>query len=109
MLSRPTSPPEGYPIQGSPPAAGVLETLPHLCDYLCQDSWPDGAPREPSIVLIMAEGGMFKACLSVKETDQTLWTSAEDPRHLLQNLEDCLSSSKPSWRRRKGPKGSSRR
>lgn len=101
MLNKPGPCPEGYPIQGSPPVAGVLEALPVLCDYLCQDAWPDGSARDPSIVLVMAEGGMFKACLSVKETDQTLWVSAEDPRNLLTLLEEALQTDRPSWRKRK--------
>lgn len=102
MLSKPNGTPEGYAIVGSPPLTSVSEALPHLCEYLCQDAWPDGTARDPSVIIIMAEGGTFKACLSVKETEQCLWTSAEDPRHLLDNLEAGLDRDRVDWRRRRG-------
>jgi hypothetical protein len=71
---------------------------PTLFDFLSQDTWPDGEARERATVILFAEGGTWKACLSDKTTQACLWATGDTFVGLLEGLEGRLTEDKPDWR-----------
>lgn len=72
---------------------------PHLVEYLTETRYPDGSPREPSSLIIVADGTGWRGCVSDKDNSRTLWKSATTVEALLLTLEEALASDDPSvWR-----------
>lgn len=90
---------------GSPSAEDMprclQERAPALGAYLTCDTWPDGKPRSHSTLIIFVQDGMFKACLSDKDTNMGLWSSAKSFDDLLEALEARLTDDRPDWRKSK--------
>ncbi len=59
----------------------------------------DGKKRTPSSLVLFAEGGEFKACLTEKDANLKLWRSADTFQKLLGALEKALASGQADWRR----------
>lgn len=77
-----------------------LEKLaPTLGMYLCSDAWPDGEIRQRSSLVVFIEELMFKACLSDKDTQTTLWCSAKTWEGLLEGFEARLTDDVVDWRK----------
>jgi len=100
----------GIPVGGTgkfPTPPCLAERAPTLGHFLCDESWPDGEARQRSTLVIFVEDGNFKACLSDKDSNTSLWASCKSFDDLLEAMESRLTDDRPDWRRArlKGKKG----
>ena len=80
-----------------PEAAG---RFPALWEYLtCQLIEDKG--RLTATLLVMAEDGTVKLCLSDRETDRVCWRSAKTVLEALEGLEEALASGSAEWREKR--------
>lgn len=70
---------------------------PAIAEYLTQTA-VGHATRITSTVLLMADDGVFKVCLSDRETDQVCWASAETWEGVWEALERSLANGSACWR-----------
>lgn len=92
---------------GGPQGPGVADAgaWPHLLEYLQSTKYPDGSAREPSCLIIVAESGGWRGCVSDKDNSRTLWKTADTVEGLLLALEQALAEDDPSaWRQSGGAK-----
>jgi len=77
--------------------AGVY---PALCEYLTQTVWADGAQRTTSSLLIFAEGVVWKACITDRDSEprRVAFVSASSPEQLLKTVEAQLAQGTADWR-----------
>jgi len=80
------------------PADGVL--YPSLWEHLACTTYPDGSPRQTSTVIIVADGNVWKGCLSDKDNGRVAWKNGGSLDELLQLLELVATTEDPrDWRR----------
>lgn len=94
--------PGGIPVGGtgkSPMPHCLQERSPTLGHFLCDEVWPDGELRQRSTLVVFVEDGMFKACLSDKDSGTSLWASCKSFDDLLEALEARLTDDRPDWRK----------
>lgn len=102
--------PSGSAASPTSPAAegepGPLLLLPALREHLCDTQWADGSPRQTSTLLIFAEDGCWKCCLTDRASERSTWVSARTLGGLFQSLGERLQSDTAEWRRRppQGPR-----
>jgi hypothetical protein len=83
-----------------PPADIIFHSdYPTLAAYLTAAAWPDGEVRQLSSLVIFCEDGVFKACLSDKDTGNVLWASSRVWSDLPLSLEARLTEDSPDWRK----------
>lgn len=78
---------------------------PLLAAHLGDPVYDDGTPRLTSTLLIFAEQGLWKACLSCRDTEEVAFVSASNTRDLFLKLEDGLEADELDWREKKGQGG----
>jgi len=73
----------------------------------CREGEKKGEFRETASLTVFCEDGMFKVCLSDRESGATLWASSATFQGTLDALEATLGKDEPGWRVRKvgGAKG----
>jgi hypothetical protein len=71
---------------------------PTLWEYLSKGHWPDGEVRKRSSLVVFAEDGKLKGCLSERESELSLWASGSTLEGLLEALEARLTEPDPEWR-----------
>lgn len=82
----------------------LKERSPTLGHFLCSPCWPDGEARQLSSLVVFVEDGIFKACLSDKDSSNVLWSSAKCWDDLLEALEARLTDDVPDWRKSRNRK-----
>lgn len=87
--------------------AGDLKAYPALVDFLCADAWPDGTERKPGTLLIFADAGKFKGCLSDRDQALVLFFTVDSLALVMEAADDVLRAEDADWRPAKG--GSTRR
>lgn len=88
--------PNGHGSHGDPKDANVYTSL---WEYLSATKYPDGAERVPSTIVVIAEAGRWKACLSDKDNARSCWKSADTLEELLLLLDQAASINDPTdWR-----------
>jgi len=106
MLKRSTRPAEGTT---SPPVdEATVKRYPVLVEFMTQESWEDGSPRELASVLLVREDGRWKAGLLDKAEERTLWVTAEALAGLLEALERRAAKPDADWRQMRSAKGRKR-
>ncbi len=65
----------------------------------------EGKPRSPSSLVIFTEDGLWKGCLSEKDSSLQLWRTGETLQKLLGALEKALASGNADWRKKWTPGG----
>jgi hypothetical protein len=79
---------------------------PAICEFMTLRKDDSGTIRKTSSLLIFCEDGQWKACLSEREEELTLWASADSLAGLLEALEATLQSPTPQWRTSSGKRKS---
>jgi hypothetical protein len=74
---------------------------PVLYSFLTSLTWPDGAPRVLGSLVIFAEDGGWKVCLSDRDSSSSLWAAATTFEGLARALEGRLTEASPDWRQAK--------
>jgi len=75
---------------------------PALVEFMTLRKMDDGSPRQTSSLLIFCEDGVWKACLSERERELTLWAAGDTVAELLEAMEATLQSPAPQWRTKTG-------
>lgn len=84
--------------------ADELERWAALLEFLCASAYPTGEPRETGTVLIFAEDGRLKACVSDRDQDAVAFVSGSGLLSLLSFVEDNLREGALDWRTQKPKK-----
>lgn len=79
----------------------LLDRAPTLGHFLCDECWPGGEVRQRSSLVVFVEDGVFKACLSDKDSGSSLWSSCRSFDDLLEAIEARLTDDRPDWRKAK--------
>jgi hypothetical protein len=76
-----------------------LQTLcPTLYDFLTMTVWPDKAARKVGTIMIVAEGGRWKAWVHDGDGKRSAWVSSESFNGLLAIVDKELSEDSLGWR-----------
>lgn len=81
------------------------EKMPCLHMLLCAVKHDDGSKRDPAMLTVVTEQGMWKAGIKEKTLNASLWRSGETLQMALQALENALSEGTADWRVPKAYKG----
>jgi hypothetical protein len=108
LLKRPAAV-SGSQATPGPVDKGMTKVYPLIHAYLTEDSYDGGEVRERSTLLVVAEDGLFKACLIDKNIDATLWASGKVFDDMLACLETRLGDPGADWRKRKPPQNTPRK
>lgn len=77
--------------------------FPTLIEYLTQTVYPDGSKRETAALIIVADAGGWRGCLSDKDNQRSLWKAADSVLGLLMALEQAAAEDDPgAWRQQGG-------
>jgi len=74
---------------------------PQVWAYLSTNRWDDGAPRETSTLMVIAELGLVKLGLNDRAEGRSLWVTGDGLDTALTALEDALDSGRADWRQSK--------
>lgn len=86
-------------VGGSVPSvASYLSPYPLVWEYLTDDAWEDGTPRQRASLMIVADGGSLKLWLNDRALDRSCWVSGESLEDALSSLEGLLYSDSAPWR-----------
>lgn len=77
------------------------DTHPAIHAFMTELVLPNGAPRSPCSLLVVAEDGMVKAALLDRDTEQSLWASGDSLGSALAALEGRASDPGADWRRKR--------
>lgn len=77
----------------------LAQRAPTLGHFLCDEVWPDGECKSRSSLVVFVEDGLFKACLTEKDSNSVLWASCKSFDELLEALEARLTDDQPDWRK----------
>lgn len=81
--------------------ADWAEKYPTLHEFLTLTQLSDGTTRTTSTMTLMIEGGLFKAVLNERDTNQGCWATGETITQLLAEMEERLSADHVDWRAQK--------
>lgn len=83
--------------QPAPPGSWA-KRLPALSEFLCVTEWEPGQPRVTGSLSIFTDGGVWKCCLSNRDSGEVAFLSAKDPDELLLAVEKALRADSLDWR-----------
>lgn len=70
----------------------------HLHEWLTELTWEDGKKREPGTVMVVVEGGWWKAWLHDRDGKRSAWLSASTLPLLLGVVDEALATNNVAWR-----------
>jgi len=76
---------------------------PALWEFLVEMEWSEGVPRETGTLLVFAEDGVVKACLSDRDGDRRAFYGSDSFQGLLEGLNKGLLADTLDWRKNKFP------
>lgn len=79
----------------------LAANCPALACYLGSDTWEDGEVRQRSSLVMFFEDGVYKVCLSDKDTNMSLWASSRSFLGLSEALEARLTEERVDWRKQR--------
>lgn len=94
--------PGGTPAAPAAACKWLSKSCPAVHEYLTVAVLDGGETRTPSSVTIFVEDGLWKCCLSEKDTGCVLFASGSGLEEALDNLEERLTAPAVDWRRRGG-------
>lgn len=97
-ITRPTAP---DPSVARPiPHTGdmVLDLYPTIREYLTQEAYTDGSSRQTATLLLFAEKGLFKCCLSDRDLSRKAWSSGQSAEEAVNRMEQALATDGADWR-----------
>ena len=103
-LSRRSGPTDARGSGGTvPPEAGYWKGLPDLLAFMSVSSWPDGSSRLPGTLIVFAENGAWKACLSDKDASLVCFVTGRTLDELLERCEGIVAGEGGDWRPARSP------
>jgi len=91
--------------QGGFPDAAFAKTHPTIAEYLSDDQWEDGTPRELSTLQIKTQDGLVLAVLQDHALSRGLYVVGETVTAALKALEKHASEPTADWRTWKAFRG----
>lgn len=93
---------KGQAGKSKPACDGALKkTHPNLHDFMTVEA-VKGKPRETGSLFVFVDMGLFKACLTDRQVEMTLWQAQDSLAGLLEALEaDLASGDRKLWRSKK--------
>lgn len=96
-------------IEGTSPGAktsgfddpGFAKKFPLLYEQLTETTFEGGEARITSSIILFAEEGALKACLSERNDHCSLWATANTLDGVMKALEAALTTGNPQWRKQK--------
>lgn len=76
----------------------MLSQLPTLHEWLVEIMWEDGKKREPGSLMIVAEGGWWKAWIHDRDGKRSAWLAGASIRDVLLAVEEGLVANSVAWR-----------
>jgi hypothetical protein len=96
--------PEDSSPGGQAAVGGELsKRWPHVLEFLASCSWGDGTSRVTGTVMLLTEGGRWKAWAHDRDSSEGLFVSALTLEGTLDALEDILITGNGDWRPDKKP------
>jgi hypothetical protein len=91
---------------GSPAGnvVGVGDSWPAAAEFLTMTRWEDGKRRETGTIMIVCEGGMWKAWLHDRDAHRSAWLSGSTAAEMMEAVEQALLSGCVGWRPDRGAK-----
>lgn len=83
--------------------------FPTLIEYLTATQYPDGSKRETSSLIVVADAGGWRGCLSDKDNGRSLWKASDSVLGLLMALEQAAAEDDPAAWRQQGSTAGKRR
>lgn len=81
------------------PGAADAASWPNLWQYLSQEAYDDGTPRQKTTLVIVANQSGWQGCLSDKDNSRVMWKTSETVEGLLLALEEGAALDDPqAWR-----------
>jgi hypothetical protein len=81
------------------------KVCPALHEHMTVTAFDDGQVRSTCSLVLFCEEGVFKACLTDRDTEFSLWGTGETFHGALASLESRLVSPDPGWRKKRPQKG----
>ena len=81
---------------------GVGECWPAVGEFITLTRWDDGKRRETGTVMVLCEGGKWKAWLHDRDGKQSAWISGDSAGELMEAVEQALLSGCVGWRKDRG-------
>lgn len=78
-----------------------LQRFPALLEFLFAEQWPDGTSRKPGTLLLFADEGHVKGCLSDRDQGLVAFLTFDCLSTLLATAEDALRSEGVDWRQQR--------
>jgi hypothetical protein len=80
--------------------------FPVLLEYLTATQYPTGEKRETATLIVVADPGGWRGCLSDKDNARSLWKASDSVLGLLMALEQAAAEDDPTqWRQQGGASG----
>lgn len=103
--------PDGAP-GGSVECKGLSEMrslMPAVHEFLTLTTLPDGSSRQVATLIVFADAGAIKVCLSDRQTGRSLWATADTLDDALGALDEAIQAGTADWRVSGGWKGAASR
>jgi len=78
--------------------ADLAAACPALHEFLTLSRLPDGKTRQTATLSVFVEGSLWKCVLNERESNLTLWATAETLQGLWMELEQRLTADQVDWR-----------
>jgi len=79
----------------------MADLYPAIHAFMTELVLPNGTPRSPCSLLVVVEDGAVKAALLDRDTEQSLWASADSLGNVLAALEGRASDPGADWRKKR--------
>lgn len=91
--------------EGGCPDPAFTKLYPTLAEYIGDDRWEDGTPRERSSLQVKVQDGMILAVLQDHDLSRGLYVVGESVTEALRSLEKHAKDPAADWRAWKAYKG----
>lgn len=71
---------------------------PVIWEYLTINRYDSGESRQTATLMLLVEGGQWKACLNDRESTRSLWVAGDAMEGVLGALERALDDPGAAWR-----------
>ncbi len=98
FIKRSESVPGQRPTDPAPDPQGCIDRFPATYEFVTTALWDDGKKRETGTVMVLAEGGRWKAWVHDRDGKRSCFVSAPTFPSLFEAVEDVLANGAGDWR-----------
>lgn len=97
FISRMTKAPGGKLVAG-PSDDTLAQLAPALLEWMTAVAWDDGKARQTGTVMVMTEGGVWKAWMHDRDAKVSSWVTGKDLVEVLTRMDLLLQNGQGEWR-----------